>query len=225
MVIAIIAILAALLMPALQQAKKVARAVICKSNLKQLGTWGFLYATDWDNILPTNGYWNGVNANYYCEIVGTRSWYQYCDFYKSGMKSGTILLCPEASSSVKPRWTNTYGEYDYGLNCYLGGRKNSDCPTFPKARLLTSRKYWFGDGKFGLFGSDYYCWEYMTVRNGGYNPWMWDPVGCTPFYGKGHPGRTANFVFGDGHIESRTETEIMSLTVADLNAWQGTATE
>ncbi|MHC4580902.1 MAG: type II secretion system protein, partial [Planctomycetota bacterium] len=40
-VIAIIALLMAVLMPALQRVKKQARAVVCKSNLKQ---WGAIFA-------------------------------------------------------------------------------------------------------------------------------------------------------------------------------------
>lgn len=53
-VIAIIAILAALLLPALNQAKERARTTNCLSNLKQLQAGWHLYATDFSDAMPGN---------------------------------------------------------------------------------------------------------------------------------------------------------------------------
>src|SRR5437870_4404146 len=47
-VIAIIAILAAILFPVFAQARNKARAAVCSSNLKQIGTAVQMYAQDWD---------------------------------------------------------------------------------------------------------------------------------------------------------------------------------
>ena len=51
-VIAIIAILAALLLPALDAARKKARGTQCLSNLKQSAAFLFIYASDFDDWLP-----------------------------------------------------------------------------------------------------------------------------------------------------------------------------
>ncbi|HCE42543.1 MAG TPA: hypothetical protein DET40_03225 [Lentisphaeria bacterium] len=51
-VVAIISILAALLLPALQQAKETARRITCSSNLKQVGTLCFLYDSDYNGWFP-----------------------------------------------------------------------------------------------------------------------------------------------------------------------------
>ena len=60
-VIAILAILAGLLLPALNSVKKKAEAITCTSNLKQYGTAYYQYASDYNDYLPFNqdctGFW------------------------------------------------------------------------------------------------------------------------------------------------------------------------
>jgi len=51
-VIAIIALLMAILMPALQRVKKQAKAVVCKSNLRQIGMGANFYAEEYDFFVP-----------------------------------------------------------------------------------------------------------------------------------------------------------------------------
>ncbi|MHC4538321.1 MAG: prepilin-type N-terminal cleavage/methylation domain-containing protein [Planctomycetota bacterium] len=51
-VIAIIAILLAILMPALQRVKKQARGILCRNNLKNYGMAGRLYLDDNDGGFP-----------------------------------------------------------------------------------------------------------------------------------------------------------------------------
>ena len=55
-VLAIMAILAALLLPALARAKSQALSIVCLNNLKQLQTCWHLYALDNDDVLPPNNF-------------------------------------------------------------------------------------------------------------------------------------------------------------------------
>ena len=55
MVIAIIAILAALLLPTLSKAKATAQSVACRNNLKQWGLATQIYVTDNNDYLPREG--------------------------------------------------------------------------------------------------------------------------------------------------------------------------
>ena len=62
-VVAIIAILAAMLLPALSKAREKARQSVCMNNLKQLGLATHMYVEDYDGALPygcvINGIWAG----------------------------------------------------------------------------------------------------------------------------------------------------------------------
>src|SRR3972149_3936130 len=64
-VISIIAILAAILLPALKNAREKAKQSVCLSNLKQIGVALQMYLQDYDEILPfrrTNASCYGGNA-------------------------------------------------------------------------------------------------------------------------------------------------------------------
>ncbi len=64
-VIAIIAILAGMLLPALNKAREKARAVSCTSNMKQVGTAMIMYCNDNADMIATSRYSGAGNAEIY----------------------------------------------------------------------------------------------------------------------------------------------------------------
>lgn len=100
-VIAIIAILASMLLPALNQARDKATMISCASNLKQIGTGIALYSNDFQDYFefPTNGYENRQRVN--CIIGSTPggrpTWYKLGMIYDY-VKNGKIFYCPSIKS-------------------------------------------------------------------------------------------------------------------------------
>ncbi|KKR03324.1 MAG: hypothetical protein UT30_C0032G0003 [Candidatus Uhrbacteria bacterium GW2011_GWF2_39_13] len=117
-VISIIAILAAMLLPALSRAKKVTYKSSCMSKLKQIGTASFTYADDSNGQLPV--YWSSLGelgclpyTNY---TISTSSSDEAIKAFK---KKLAILQCPEDTVFGYIEYTWWYCT-SYARNYHLG---------------------------------------------------------------------------------------------------------
>jgi prepilin-type N-terminal cleavage/methylation domain-containing protein/prepilin-type processing-associated H-X9-DG protein len=147
-VIAVIAILASLLLPALATAKKRARAVQCgMNNLKQIGTAVLMQAHDNESILQLDPF-----------IPGTESWASIL-FTNVNLAQRHIFVCPSYKPFLWENWLNVYGiRRDAPSNCVsgpLGVFFRTDCVSNPTEYMLvgdttsqaqggfTARQYYF----------------------------------------------------------------------------------
>ena len=85
LVIAIIAILAAMLLPALSRSKLAARRVVCVNHLKQLGLATALYLGDHDNFYPSS---NSTN--------------RWPEALRPNYQDLRLLMCPDDQSASSP---------------------------------------------------------------------------------------------------------------------------
>ena len=89
-VIAVIALLLAILLPALQRVRRKAKAIACHANLRQ---WGLCF----------NMYTDDNNMRFFDSISGKIGWYLYLRNYTGD--SNDLLLCPMAEKYVdNPKW-------------------------------------------------------------------------------------------------------------------------
>ena len=220
-VIAIIAILAAILLPTLQQARERGRAAACQNNLKQIyGVWQ-TYHDDYNWIMPTsrlgaNGEWvDIIRINKYMVSRSVKSnpaqptW---------GYNRIEALLCPSDLTPI-----NHYQTYrflvSYAYNAYCGGR-NQDVSMLKD--ISQAKRFWLkmSQNKFmaktPLFSEKWSTFSPTLYAKYSKTEFTIDTsnslsIAENPAHGKG-----ANMVYADGHIE---ETDHLKTIKEHESGW------
>lgn len=191
-VVAIIALLAGMLLPALNKARDKARAISCVSGIKQIGLAFIQYANDnkeWfvsANSTDSVQYWCGRKENDRYEPRGG-----IMDYLG---KSDTIRRCSSMPDVVN---ATNYGCGGYGYNgTYLGGGWNGVAETKMAQVKGPSRTIAFADSLQFDGGNLSRPMEMHTISP------PWDPVytySTTPDIHFRHSNH-ANFAWVDGHV-------------------------
>lgn len=114
-VIAIIAILAALLLPALSKARAKGKQSICGANLKQMGSACFMYADDYEGILPV-GRLNvlGNNNQMWAWSIAPYLGTERQETAPRMAVYGDIYICPSGADELHPGINMNYA---YNWRC------------------------------------------------------------------------------------------------------------
>ncbi len=211
-VIAILAILAGLLLPALNQARDKARAIHCAGNLRGIGQGLSLYSADSNDYLITN------NRNYFkldgSDTVENVWYYAYYGYMNNGAKVPAVrapgkpnpgpLLC-----SANPVFHSPGGDWNfsanYGINMFAGTvYSNGDAAESGRAggikisRIKTpTKKLYIADGGPDEGKTTVATWNTYASSKAAVNYLIAFP----------HSAYT-NILWIDGHVDARKLAEV-----------------
>lgn len=145
--IAVIAILAALLLPALAKAKSKAKRINCMNNLKQVGLGFRLFSNDHDDLFPMA---LSTNKGGTMEFAAGASVFRHFQAISNELVNPKVLACPEDNRSPATSFRNLENanvSYFVGLDAdetkpqrLLSGDRNLSINGVPIATGLISIK-------------------------------------------------------------------------------------
>lgn len=203
-VIAIIAILAGMLLPALNKARERARSLTCVNKLKNLGLQANMYADD-------------NNEYYFKYTIGSSWWCASADhpfapylnnLWKDSLNGTTVAFSPNSPLNCP---SNPYGRagwkyVDYGANMHLGNNPSPSVWSKPAPRISI-----LNPSACLLFADSVITGSELSVDSSNGTLWSgWkeaDPNSTGIWFGH---SKRANIVFCDGHVEARNKESLTS---------------
>ena len=184
-VIAIIAILASMLLPALNKARDRAKSSDCQSRLKQGILSLQMYASDYDELMPSY-YYNGTDE---------KRWGKF--MVEGGYLQGTSTLCPAFAPFNFSNFSHGYGalnDFVYKSGVVITGTPRGTWVNRKRTRH-SSEFFMLGDTAY-ITGGKFMQYSSLYIKSWNY------------FIHLRHSNRS-NLAYVDGHVASVNPTQII----------------
>ena len=220
-VIAIIAILASMLLPALNKARGYAKQISCTNKLKQIGLATLQYAPEYRNFFPA---WLG-NAT---DSAGHLWDYQLAPYlgYKFADNGPAMFDCPSlvAINAAAANYLSNRNRWrGYWVNSYIYTNQDSIGMTMVD-KIKTPTKYgWFAEiGNPGNSSIGYYTnFAFSNIYT--YAVSWANPSSNTSIYMGWRHSDKMNVLFVDGHVDARKRS--INNVPYDVGAYQESITK
>lgn len=199
-VISIIAILSALLLPALKSAREKTKQISCASNLKQFGTANMMYAQDHNDYFPVNNEVRGMLWDWQLSTYVNYDWNALLAHYSTPGGNFSIYHCP-SGKPVTDRTNYSSRGYGYNNNVFDGSKgKIGQINNSSKLVLMT-------DGSYGVDMDYIEGYTYCGISNA-------SRINCYSVNTSGVPtggwciityrhNSRASVLFADAHVDCR----------------------
>lgn len=222
-VVAILAMLIGLLLPAVQSARSAARQTQCRSNMRQLGLAVLMFCDSNNGKFPLLAYHNNDDSE---QNELQKSWIATLQPYLESVDQ--VRFCPEDSDGVEGRIPTATS---FAMNGYLRARRQMDTSDLPPAVVEQVRRSARGlvdnfaklqkthatilmmEGTAAQLGTNYdhvHSYEWFTeqnlVRKDAPDYAVFASVSSEVAVDR-HAGG-ANYVYADGHVATISSEEI-----------------
>ncbi|MCK6487336.1 MAG: type II secretion system GspH family protein [Planctomycetes bacterium] len=215
-VIAIVAILAGMLLPAVNLVRNAARGTVCKSNLRQMGFALNTYADEAEGLYPPSNIYamaSGLTgSNWWTNLLDRGGYIEVNWAAPNSIGSGSItngiFRCPEVATSslywgggLGVMENNAHGFAYPGLGLYNGSILRTQIPRPSQTALAGDVERNDNPGRPGVYLSS---WSMKCPAD-----WNWS-LATTPMRGARRHGSQGmmNLVWMDGHVEARSWTSV-----------------
>lgn len=198
-VVAIIAILAGLLLPALRQGLDMARSTACGNNLRQISLAQNMYADNYNGMVWYHVNYTGILTDAWNTTLYGGQYYPK----EAYIKDKNTFCCPSSAVTSFTWPVYTYGMYNANVDSWYASKGYKFKITGMYASYTSffyRRSAYPRPGDFILI-SDTYCYTHPTASNRNKPFYQWTPTGFVE--GSGiymlHGGYSNN-AFADGHV-------------------------
>jgi len=218
-VVAVISILAALLLPALKNAKDKGKQAVCANNLRQIYLGFGLYATDWNDYIPPVGSWWYDTGPWFSHL-GRAGYLGSAEPWPNSptRQRWKVMRCPGENRPTQTLIVTPYYDYISGpidTENPAGGIASSYSLNWYVSRYNYGsgyRKGFFAGPDDGRRDNSPFVVDCPDAGNGWVlpfffdiaNPALWNHVSSESgfYHSFRHSGQRANMLYMDGHVQA-----------------------